>query len=40
MMRPALTRRNLALRTHAHATRIVFEGRRAVGIEYRHQGQL
>jgi choline dehydrogenase len=39
-LRPALTRRNLALRTHAHATRIVFEGRRAVGIEYRHQGQL
>ena len=39
-LRPALARPNLALRTHAHATRIVFEGRRAVGIEYRHQGQL
>jgi choline dehydrogenase-like flavoprotein len=39
-LRPALARPNLALRTHAHATRVVFEGRRAVGIEYRHQGQL
>ena len=39
-LRPALARPNLTLRTHAHATRIVFEGRRAAGIEYRHQGQL
>ena len=39
-LRPALARPNLTLRTGAHATRIVFEGRRAAGIEYRHQGQL
>lgn len=39
-LRPALARPNLAVRTHAHATRIVFEGRRAVGIEYRHNGQM
>jgi len=39
-LRPALARPNLTLCTHAQATRIVFEGRRAVGIEYRHQGEL
>ena len=39
-LRPALARPNLALRTHAHAARIVFEGRRAAGIEYLHQGQM
>ena len=38
-LRPALKRRNLALRTGAHATRILFEGRRAVGIRYRRGGQ-
>ncbi|MFZ2509369.1 MAG: choline dehydrogenase [Steroidobacteraceae bacterium] len=34
-LRPALNRRNLAVRTHALATRVLFEGRRAVGVEYR-----
>jgi len=34
-LRPALTRSNLTVRQHVHATRIVFEGRRAVGVEYR-----
>ena len=34
-LRPALRRRNLALRTGAHATRILFEGRRAIGVRYR-----
>ena len=30
--------RNLAVRTHAQATRIVFDGTRAVGVEYAHGG--
>jgi choline dehydrogenase-like flavoprotein len=30
------TRANLRVATHAHATRILFEGKRAVGVEYRH----
>ncbi len=38
-LRPALRRRNLVLRTGAHATRILFEGRRAVGIRYRRGGR-
>jgi choline dehydrogenase len=32
---PALWRRNLAVRTNALATRILFDGRRAVGVTYR-----
>jgi choline dehydrogenase-like flavoprotein len=36
---PNLGRRNLAVRTQAHATRVLFEGTRAVGVEYRHGGQ-
>jgi choline dehydrogenase len=34
-LRPAMRRPNLAVRTGALATRILFEGRRAVGVEYR-----
>src|SRR3546814_5058957 len=34
-LRPAMTRSNLDVRTKAHATRILFEGRRAVGVRYR-----
>jgi choline dehydrogenase len=34
-LRPAMRRPNLAVRTQALATRILFEGRRAVGVEYR-----
>jgi choline dehydrogenase len=34
-LRPAFGRRNLEVRTHALATRILFEGRRAVGVRYR-----
>ena len=34
-LRPAMHRPNLAVRTHALATRILFEGRRAVGVRYR-----
>jgi choline dehydrogenase len=39
-LRPALRRRNLTLRTKAHATRILFEGRRAVGVECRRGGRI
>jgi choline dehydrogenase-like flavoprotein len=33
-------RGNLRVETHAHATRILFEGRRAVGVEYRQGKEL
>ena len=33
-LRPAMRRTNLAVHTHALATRILFEGRRAVGVAY------
>lgn len=36
---PHLSRPNLRVITGAHATRILFEGRRAVGVEYRQGGQ-
>jgi choline dehydrogenase-like flavoprotein len=35
---PNLGRKNLAVRTRARATRVVFEGGRAVGVEYRRGG--
>jgi choline dehydrogenase len=38
-LRPAMRRPNLKVLTHALATRIVFEGRRAVGLEYRRGGR-
>ncbi|MFN3953746.1 MAG: GMC family oxidoreductase [Pararhodobacter sp.] len=38
-LRPALKRANVALRCHAHATRVLFEGRRAVGVQYRWRGR-
>ncbi|HEU6442071.1 MAG TPA: GMC family oxidoreductase N-terminal domain-containing protein, partial [Microvirga sp.] len=34
-LRPALSRPNLKVQTHAHVTRIDFEGRRAIGVTYR-----
>jgi choline dehydrogenase len=34
-LRPAMHRTNLSVRTHALATRILFDGRRAVGVRYR-----
>ncbi|WP_340119887.1 GMC family oxidoreductase N-terminal domain-containing protein [Pelagibius sp. 7325] len=37
-LRPARRRANLRIETGAEATRILFEGRRAVGIEYRQGG--
>ncbi len=38
-LRPAMRRANLEVLTRAHATRIVFEGRRAVGVEVMRKGQ-
>jgi choline dehydrogenase len=37
-LRPAMTRLNLAVRTHALATRVLLEGRRAVGLRYERGG--
>ena len=37
-LRPALRRGNLALRTRAQVTHIMFDGARAVGVEYRRGG--
>ncbi|MFN4141593.1 GMC family oxidoreductase [Aestuariivirga sp.] len=37
-LRPAMRRRNLRVETEAHVTRILFEGRRAVGISYVQRG--
>jgi choline dehydrogenase len=39
-LRPARKRPNLAVETNAHTTRLLFEGRRAVGIEYRQGSEL
>ena len=39
-LRPARKRPNLEVKTDAQATRVIFEGTRAVGIEYRRAGQL
>ncbi|MGH7072250.1 MAG: choline dehydrogenase, partial [Acetobacteraceae bacterium] len=38
-LKPARGRRNLALTPEALASRVVFEGRRAVGVRYRRSGQ-
>ncbi len=38
-LRPALKRPNIELRTKAHATRIIFDGKRAVGIQYSRGGR-
>ncbi|OYX72753.1 MAG: choline dehydrogenase [Rhizobiales bacterium 32-66-11] len=37
-LKPALTRPNLSLVTHALASQILFEGRRAVGVRYEREG--
>ena len=36
---PARRRANLAVLTEAHATRVLFEGRRAVGVEFQRDGR-
>src|SRR5215210_6024295 len=38
-LRPALHRANLTLRTAAHATRLLFEGTRVVGVSYVQDGE-
>jgi choline dehydrogenase len=37
-LRPAMSRGNLSVRTHALVTRVLFDGRRAVGVSYTHGG--
>ncbi|NJS35206.1 MAG: choline dehydrogenase [Brachymonas sp.] len=37
---PNLNRPNLQVITQAQTTRVLFEGKRATGVEYRHEGQL
>ena len=39
-LRPALKRTNIRLATRAFARRIVFEGKRAVGVEYERSGRI
>ena len=39
-LRPALRRGGVDIRTKAHATRILFEGTRAIGVEYRRGTKL
>ncbi len=39
-LRPARKRANLTVETDAQTTRILFEGKRAVGVEYKRGGQL
>ncbi|WP_439521857.1 GMC family oxidoreductase [Marivita sp.] len=38
-LKPAKKRPNLDIRTRAHVTRILFDGTRATGVEYRQNGQ-
>ncbi|MEW9900899.1 choline dehydrogenase [Chitinivorax sp. PXF-14] len=39
-LRPIRNRPNLNIITDAHATRVIFEGKRAVGVEYRRGGRV
>ena len=39
-LRPAMKRANLRVETRAHVTRVIFEGRRAVGVEYVQNGRM
>lgn len=39
-LKPVRRRSNLDIRVRAHVTRILFEGNRATGVEYRQNGQL
>jgi choline dehydrogenase len=38
-LKPAKKRANVRVLTDAQATRVVFDGKRAVGVKFRHQGQ-
>ena len=37
-LRPAMKRRNVRVVTHAQVTKVLFEGKRATGVEYLHRG--
>lgn len=37
-LRPAMKRRKVRVVTHAHVTKVLFEGQRATGVEYQHRG--
>jgi len=39
-LHPARKRANLRMETRAHVHRVIFEGKRAVGVEYRQNGQI
>jgi choline dehydrogenase len=39
-LRPAMRSGHVRVETHAHATRVLFEGKRAIGVEYRQNGAL
>ena len=39
-LKPAQSRPNLRILTGAHATRVLFDRRRAIGVEYRHEGRM
>ncbi len=39
-LRPAMKRANVTVLTRAHVTRVLFEGNRAVGVEYRRGGTV
>lgn len=39
-LRPAMKRKNLRVETRAHVTRVLFDGTRAIGVEYRQGGAL
>lgn len=39
-LKPARRRPNLTIATHAYATKLLFEGSRAIGVDYRQQGEL
>ena len=38
-LRPAMSRPNLGVRTRALSTRVLLDGRRAIGVEYAHDGR-
>ena len=38
-LQPVLGRKNLDIKTRAHVHRVMFDGRRAVGVEYTHMGR-
>ncbi|HZL30095.1 MAG TPA: GMC family oxidoreductase N-terminal domain-containing protein [Pseudolabrys sp.] len=38
-LRPAMKRGNVTVRTHAHATEIIFQGKRALGVRYAKGGR-